>query len=219
MAEHITQPDDVARHISVFLVPGRLAPEQRAGEACAWCSTALSEDTGRVDLGGGREWPDWRPHGCTSCYEAHRAWVEAYYGWAGHMRECPLCASATVCGVADGYRAQLLDAVQRTGKPPVACAQCHREVLPTERFEPLPWEGNSGPQFGYTHIAMCLLPKYCGCCGLLIQDGEEYTTYEHSSASAGGTTVYLHAKPCKKQPTRTYPTPRTPVTGSRRSSR
>lgn len=196
---------DVARIINVFLVPAHLTPEQRAGDACSWCSTTLSDSTGRIDVGSSREWPDWRPHGCTYCYEAHRAWVEAYYGWAGHLRECALCAVAAVCGAADIYRPQLLNAVQRTGKPPVTCAQCHQEVLPAERFEPLPWEGNSGPRFDYTHIAMCLLPRYCQRCGLLLQADEEYTKYEHSSASAAGATVYLHAELCRKPPTQTHP--------------
>lgn len=200
-----TEELDVARLINVFLVPGRLTAGQRAGEACTWCSTALSEDTGRVDLGGSREWPDWRPHGCTSCYEAHRAWVKAYYGWAAHLRECPLCASAARCGVAEGYRPQLLDAVRRTGQPPPVCGQCRQEVLPKDRFEPLLWEGNSAPVFGYTHIALCLVPRYCGRCGLLIAGGEEWTKYEHSSGSAGGTTVYLHAELCERLPTQTYP--------------
>lgn len=199
---------DVARLINVFLVPARLDAEQRAGEACAWCSTTLSEDTGRVDVGSSREWPHWRPHGCTSCHEAHRAWVEAYYGWAGHLRECALCAVAAVCGTADIYRPQLLDAVRLTSQPAPACSQCHQEVLPTERFEPLLWEGNSGPVFGYTHIALCLLPKYCGRCGLLIRDGEEFVKHEHSSASAAGATVYLHAELCVRPPTQTYPSKR-----------
>uniref|UniRef100_A0AAU2A0L9 Uncharacterized protein n=1 Tax=Streptomyces sp. NBC_00093 TaxID=2975649 RepID=A0AAU2A0L9_9ACTN len=188
---------DVVGHIRIFEVPARLTAEQRAGEVCVWCSTPLPPGVPRIGLGGSL---DWSPHGCTACYEAHRAWVEAYGGWASHMRGCWLCANAARCDVADGYRVQLLDAVQRTGKPPVACAQCHQEVRPSERFEPLPWEGNSAPRFDYTHIAMCVLPRYCQSCGLLIQAGEEFTTYEHQSASAGGTTVYLHVEPCRKAP-------------------
>lgn len=46
------------------------------------------------------------------------------------------------------------------------------------------------------------LPKYCGRCGLLIQAGEEYATYEHPGASAAGATVYFHAELCEKLPTR-----------------
>lgn len=193
---------DIVRHIAVFEVPARLGVEQRAGEVCVWCSTPMPAGALRVDLGGSN---GWSPHSCTSCYEAHRAWVDAYYGWCGHMLGCPACGEAARCDVADGYRVRLLDAVGRTGKPAVACAQCHREVKPGERFEPLLWEGNSGPVFNYTHIALCLLPKYCGRCGLLIAEGEEFIKHEHSSASAAGATVYLHIEPCRKPPTQTYP--------------
>ena len=201
MTARATDPD-MARLIAIFQVPVRLTAEQAAGDACAWCRTPLPLGVRREDLGGTG---GWTPQGCTPCYEAHSAWVDAYYGWVGHMRGCPLCANAARCDVADEYRARLLDAVQRTGKPPVACAQCHQEVLPSERFEPLPWEGNSGPRFDYTHIAMCLLPKYCQRCGKLIAEGEEYATHEHSSATAAGATVYLHIDLCEKPPTRTYP--------------
>ncbi|WP_055525993.1 hypothetical protein [Streptomyces graminilatus] len=193
---------DVVRHINVFEVPAYLAVEQAAGDTCVWCSTPLTQGVLRVDLGGSL---DWRPHGCTPCYEGRRAWVETYHGWLGHMPGCPLCACAAQCDAADDWRARLLDAVQRAGKPAVACGQCHQEVQPGERFEPLLWDGNSAPRFEYTHIALCLRPRYCQCCGLLIAEGEKVTKYEHSSASAGGITVYLHAEPCKKSRSQTYP--------------
>lgn len=60
------------------------------------------------------------------------------------------------------------------------------------------------------------LPQFCGRCGKPIQADEEFTKYDHSSASVAGTTVYLHADLCKKQPTRTYsPEPPLPAPADR----
>lgn len=45
----------------------------------------------------------------------------------------------------------------------------------------------------------------CDHCGQPIRPGEKTRTYTIDSASGGGTDVTLHAKPCKKPPTQTYP--------------
>ena len=47
------------------------------------------------------------------------------------------------------------------------------------------------------------MTKFCGRCTKPIRNSETYTTHEIPAATAGGTTVYLHAKPCQPVPTQT----------------
>lgn len=45
----------------------------------------------------------------------------------------------------------------------------------------------------------------CDHCGQPIRPGEKVKTYPVDSASSAAPPVTLHAKPCKRPPTQTYP--------------
>lgn len=45
--------------------------------------------------------------------------------------------------------------------------------------------------------------KICNCCDKPIKAGEAYTEIDKGSASGAGTTLYRHARPCRRVPTQT----------------
>lgn len=150
----MTDVGDIAASLLMFEVPGgtQLTPKQNAGSACVWCGNDLPAGAG-IDLGGVG---GWSPRGCLDCYLARRSWLETYNAWRAHLPDCEACRAAAVCATAGAFQRQLLDVRRRAGKPPVTCVRCAKEVLPDERFEPLVWDGLSGPLFGYTHVGICI---------------------------------------------------------------
>jgi hypothetical protein len=49
--------------------------------------------------------------------------------------------------------------------------------------------------------------KFCGRCDQPIRDGEEYTTHDIHTCSAGGRTDYRHVADCTPVPTQTSQVP------------
>jgi hypothetical protein len=45
----------------------------------------------------------------------------------------------------------------------------------------------------------------CARCQERIKAGEKYTKHDNPGASAAGSVVFLHVKPCKRPPTQTSP--------------
>lgn len=152
MTQNDTVPSAEQLHqfIALFEVIGRLAPDQRAGTACAWCSTPVGHDG--VDLGGRG---DWLPHGCTTCYADRRTWLTTYYAWHTHADRCEYCQAAAPCHVAYGHQLLQAEAAARIGRPDLTCEQCGQRFQPPELMKPLIHDGNSGVVFSCIHAGPC----------------------------------------------------------------